>query len=193
MTNEEIIRSELEVCRDFFTGFTCTCDPEVGLTCEPCARAIDIRRALQALNLLADEIRRECESKRIDQSTDPVFGAVRRKQLASLQSDIDTYQETSPGVWQTQSQSCAEAAWKDMIAAGEHGPKAQEKMIETLAEHFLSYSDEIRKECADRAGRWFYNSIASLEAIELEGFLQPLRVKQIATLKAAIMGKEAGE
>lgn len=66
---------------------------------------------------------------------------------------VEEYQEISLGVWQTPSMAYAEAAWKDMIAAGEHGPKAQHRMIETLAEHFKAHDEAIRRDCADRARR----------------------------------------
>ena len=73
----------------------------------------------------------------------------------------EEYQETSPGVWQTPSQAWAEAAWKDMIAAGEHGPKTQEKMLKALEEHFAAHAIAVRaderQKAAERMLVWFDN------------------------------------
>lgn len=59
-SNIDTIREALKMGRDFFNGFNCTCDPEVGLTCEPCARGMEMHRALAALSTIeAEAIRRE--------------------------------------------------------------------------------------------------------------------------------------
>lgn len=50
--------------------------------------------------------------------------------------DLEVVSEVAVGVWLTPYQAAAEAAWRDMMAVGELGPKSQYKMIVCLGEHF---------------------------------------------------------
>ena len=57
-------------------------------------------------------------------------------------------------------------------------------------QRLTAHDDAIRRECAMNAERWFYNTISSSATIELEHYLAELRLRQITTLKVAIMGKD---
>jgi hypothetical protein len=75
-----------------------------------------------------------------------------------------------------------------------HEMRMLSERLQSITAHAITARDErIRRECAERAKQWYYNTIASAELIELEPYLADLRMRQITTLESAIMGKEAGK